>query len=64
MAAEYPKISFTKECPQETFEMLMLLDVLEHVEDDVAFLSELVDERLTVGAKSMSVPAWLCFFKS
>ena len=65
MAAEYPKISFTKECPKETFEMLMLLDVLEHVEDDVGFLSELVEQRLNDGGQVLvSVPAWPSLFSS
>ena len=65
MAAAYPKITFTKECPQEKFEMLMLLDVLEHVEDDVAFLSELVQQRLLAGGEVLvSVPAWPLLFSS
>jgi trans-aconitate methyltransferase len=65
MSEAYPKISFTKECPQETFEMLMLLDVLEHVEEDVDFLRDLVSHRLKDdGQVLVSVPAWPSLFSS
>jgi hypothetical protein len=65
MSAASPRISFTKDCPQESFEMLMLLDVLEHVDDDVSFLTDLVSEHLKDGGQALiSVPAWPYLFCS
>jgi hypothetical protein len=43
----------------ESFDAVLLLDVLEHVEDDAAFLRALVAENLAPGGAALvSVPAW------
>jgi SAM-dependent methyltransferase len=55
---------FTAELPAGPFDLLILLDVLEHVEDDKSFLRRLV-ERLELGATALiSVPAWQGLFTS
>ena len=47
------------------FDFVIASHVLEHVEDDVAFLSELVDQRLSAGGQVLvSVPAWPMLFSS
>jgi 2-polyprenyl-3-methyl-5-hydroxy-6-metoxy-1,4-benzoquinol methylase len=47
----------------ERFELLLLLDVLEHVKDDRTFLSELVANRLDVGGHVViTVPAFQALF--
>jgi SAM-dependent methyltransferase len=59
---------FTAELPKAlapsegAFDLLLLLDVLEHVEDDLAFLRGLV-ESLRDGARALiSVPAWSALY--
>jgi len=48
----------SREPPSGRFDLLLLLDVLEHVEDDVTFLRDLIG-RLQPGATALiSVPAW------
>lgn len=52
-------VTFHAELPAGRYDWLLLLDVLEHVEDDAAFLDRLVDERLEAGGHALvSVPAW------
>ncbi|MAQ17557.1 MAG: methyltransferase type 11 [Sandaracinus sp.] len=49
--------------PTGTFDTLMLLDVLEHVDDDREFLAGLVERRLAPGGGALlSVPAWPALF--
>lgn len=49
----------TNEPPTQKFTAVLLLDVLEHIEDDVGFLKGLVSNNLAEGAKVLiSVPAW------
>ena len=49
--------------PAERFDLIMLLDVLEHVGDDIGFLRALVAERLRDdGHVLISVPAWQSLF--
>jgi len=56
-------IAFSSERPTARFGLLLLLDVLEHVEHDQEFLAELVDENLEDGATAVvSVPAWTALF--
>lgn len=53
-----PGLSFVSALPASSFGLALLLDVLEHVEDDEAFLSSVV-EHLSPGAAALvSVPAW------
>lgn len=49
----------TNEPPTQKFTAVLLLDVLEHIDDDLGFLSRLVEHNLADGAKVLiSVPAW------
>jgi SAM-dependent methyltransferase len=53
------RVTFTRERPSERFELIMLLDVLEHVEYDREFLGTLVRDNLSDGGSVLiSVPAW------
>jgi len=63
IVAPAPGISFTSARPQERFDVVLLLDVLEHVEDDASFLARLVAENLAPGgAVLVTVPAWPALF--
>jgi len=54
-----PGLTFSRERVAVKFDWLLLLDVLEHVPDDVAMLTNLVDEQLKGGGYALiSVPAW------
>jgi hypothetical protein len=45
--------------PEGRFEVVLALDVLEHVDDDAGFLGKIVRDRLASGgALLLSVPAW------
>lgn len=58
-----PQVCFVRERPEQRFDLIMLLDVLEHVEEDSAFLSALVNGNLSAeGAVLVSVPAWQALF--
>jgi SAM-dependent methyltransferase len=58
-----PGMRFTASRPGSTFDALLLLDVLEHVENDRNFLDPLVAENLRPGALVLvSVPAWKGLF--
>jgi len=62
-AAAPPGISFTRTPPAERFDVLLLLDVMEHVPDDGAFLRGLTRDNLAEGgAVVISVPAWQPLF--
>jgi hypothetical protein len=53
------QVSACAERPTGRFDVLMLLDVLEHVEDDESFLRTLVRENCATNAGVLvSVPAW------
>ncbi|HET8541894.1 MAG TPA: methyltransferase domain-containing protein [Anaeromyxobacter sp.] len=63
--APSPRIAFSRERPRGAFGLLLLLDVLEHVEHDGAFLDALVRESLAPGGYALvSVPAWPALFAS
>lgn len=50
---------FTRVRPDRRFDLLLLLDVLEHVQDDRGFLAELLATNLEPGGHVLvSVPAW------
>jgi SAM-dependent methyltransferase len=54
-----PGMRFSRDRPARRFDLVLLLDVLEHVEDDVGFLTRLVSENLAAGGRVLiSVPAW------
>ena len=52
-------LSFTASRPTTPVDLILLLDVLEHVEEDEPFLNALVTENLELGGRLLfSVPAW------
>jgi hypothetical protein len=56
-------VSFVRRRPRERFELVLMLDVLEHVDDDGAFLAETVSQNLVdEGHLLLSVPAWRGLF--
>lgn len=56
-------IHYRREKPTSRFDLLLMLDVLEHVEDDRGFLADLVTTNLEAGATVLfSVPAWQSMF--
>jgi len=58
-------LTFTRQRPRGRFDLILLLDVLEHVPDDSAFLEEIVDDALAPGGIVMvSVPAWQRLFSA
>jgi SAM-dependent methyltransferase len=58
-------LGFARQRPGRAFDLLLLLDVIEHVPDDRAFLRELLDHNLTPGGTVLvSVPAWPSLFSS
>ena len=59
----HPSLRFVRSCPSEPFDVVTLLDVVEHVEDDLAFLGGIVDDALAPGGLALvSVPAWPTLF--
>lgn len=59
LGAQYPNVTFTAEQPAGRFGALLLLDVLEHIEDDLGFLTGIVKDHLVDGGHALvSVPAW------
>jgi SAM-dependent methyltransferase len=56
-------LRFTRQRPERRFDLALLLDVVEHVPDDRAFLEEIVSQALaTGGAALISVPAWMALY--
>ncbi len=65
MAASHGGLRFGRERPAGRFDVMLLLDVLEHVEDDRAFLAALARESLQPGGHALvSVPAWPALFSA
>ncbi len=62
-ASRYPDLVFTKRRPERRFDLMLALDVLEHVEDDLAFARDLAANALAPdGVLLVSVPAWQPLF--
>jgi SAM-dependent methyltransferase len=58
-------VDFTAAEPAGRFDVLLLLDVLEHVEDDTGFLRGLVRDHLAPdGYVLVTVPAWQSLFSA
>jgi SAM-dependent methyltransferase len=65
LARAAPGVEFTATRPAERFDLLLLLDVLEHVDDDATFLREVVAGNLSAdGLALVVVPAWPSLFSS
>ena len=59
------QIEFRAERPDTRFDLVLLLDVLEHVDDDLGFLRTIVETNLAdEGYVLISVPAWQILFSS
>lgn len=53
------RIRFTKTAPETRADVVLMLDVLEHVPDDAGFLRDIVTKQMRDGATLVfSVPAW------
>jgi SAM-dependent methyltransferase len=58
-------LSFAREMPAERFDVILMLDVIEHVPDDHAFLGEILAGSLAPGGVVLvSVPAWQRLFST
>jgi hypothetical protein len=58
-----PELVATRVRPTDRFDLLLLLDVIEHVPDDCEFLSGFVEQNLVhEGRVLVSVPAWQALF--
>ena len=62
-AHDQPGVTFVRQSPDGVFDLVLLLDVIEHVADDRIFLSSAVARHLeTDGVVLISVPAWMSLF--
>jgi len=60
---DYPRLSFTTSPNDQRFDGLLMLDVVEHVEDDVAFVRDAIERHLRPGGWLLfSVPAYQSLF--
>ncbi|MCH8900276.1 MAG: methyltransferase domain-containing protein [Acidobacteria bacterium] len=58
-----PNIGFGAERPNGSFDRILMLDVIEHVEDDVGFVSSIVQDLLAPdGFAIVTVPAYQALF--
>jgi hypothetical protein len=58
-------LRFVRDRPAEPFDVALLLDVMEHVDDDAGFLGAIVRENLPPGSHALvSVPCWQVLFSS
>jgi SAM-dependent methyltransferase len=65
LASTQPGLTFVAERPLECFDRILMLDVIEHVADDVAFVSGVADELLAPeGWLLVSVPSYQSLFSS
>jgi len=63
-AAGSPRVQFSRALPDGEFDTIMLLDVLEHVPNDVEFVRELMPRLAPAGKLVFSIPAWPVLFSS
>lgn len=66
VTAPHPAIRFVASpSPGERYDLALLLDVLEHVEDDAGFLTTIVGDQLLPGAHVLaSFPAWSALYSA
>jgi hypothetical protein len=65
LAAEHAGLTLTRDRPDRRFDRILMLDVIEHVEDDVAYVTGIVDTLLAeTGWVLVSVPAYPSLFSS
>jgi SAM-dependent methyltransferase len=65
LPAERPEVRFVAERPGEAFGAVLLLDVIEHVDDDRGFVATIARENVVAGGHVLvSVPAWPRLFGS
>jgi SAM-dependent methyltransferase len=57
-------LSFVRAAPARRFDVILLLDVIEHVADDRAFLGDFVARLAPGGLVLVSVPAWQPLFSA
>ncbi|NOY93041.1 MAG: class I SAM-dependent methyltransferase [Deltaproteobacteria bacterium] len=57
-------IQFCRDLPEGPFDTILLLDVLEHVPDDLDFMRELMPRLAPEGRLVFSIPAWPMLFSS
>jgi len=58
-------ITFTRDAPDGHFDLILMLDVVEHVADDIGFVRGIVDGYLAEGGTVIvSVPAWQALFSA
>jgi hypothetical protein len=58
-------LEFTTDPPRGRFDVILMLDVIEHVEDDQAFLSGVLESHLADGGHIVvSVPAYMRLYTS
>lgn len=63
VAKQAPHVTLTDVAPKTTFEVITLLDVLEHVDDAHTFLRDIVQSNLAAnGVVLISVPAWSALY--
>jgi SAM-dependent methyltransferase len=53
-----PRLTYVASAPEGPFDLVLMLDVIEHVEDDAAFLREVLARLRSGGTAIVSVPAW------
>jgi hypothetical protein len=59
LGIDEPRVELCTELPAARFDLLLALDVLEHVDDDHGFLLGLVESHIEAsGLVLLSVPAW------
>jgi hypothetical protein len=62
-AGDVRGIEFSAERPSGVFDGILMLDVIEHVEDDVGFVGDVIDRSLAPGGWVLvSVPAYQSLF--
>lgn len=63
--ASLRNVLFEREKPQQTFDAILLMDVMEHIENDYVALGEIVNDNLSKnGVIFFTVPAWDCLYSA